>query len=335
MCLRIVRMRGVDLTLFQFDYDLTWAGLFLESDGTILGRYGAGARDSMHYNSLDGLKNAMIRALDLHQNIKKYRPLLAGKKDQNVVFKLPRDLPHSGIKKTLKNDTKRKNCVHCHMVQEGLNYALELEPGYHPDRVRSRFPAPEGFGVVLDVDHGLRVKQVLPNTGAKSAGIKPGDELVEASGQTLISVADFIWSLRSVPDPGVAKVTIRRDGKLQKLSVALQKGWKPGDLAWRESVYAMRPKLQLWVEPAPQKARRNAKIAENRLALRVRGVFGKEVRKAGFKVGDLVIGVSDWHPNVSPPEFNQYLKLNYYKSGSEIPIVVARGGRRVTLTLKF
>src|SRR5438309_35224 len=33
-------MRGVDLDLFDFDYDLTWMAFFLDADGRVLGRAG-------------------------------------------------------------------------------------------------------------------------------------------------------------------------------------------------------------------------------------------------------------------------------------------------------
>jgi hypothetical protein len=39
--LRIGNMRGLDLALFEFDYDLTWAALMFDSQGNVLGRFGA------------------------------------------------------------------------------------------------------------------------------------------------------------------------------------------------------------------------------------------------------------------------------------------------------
>ena len=45
VCVRAVQMYGVDLSLFQFQGQLTWAAVFLNADGTIYGRYGSrGAR---------------------------------------------------------------------------------------------------------------------------------------------------------------------------------------------------------------------------------------------------------------------------------------------------
>src|SRR5436305_11878061 len=61
-------MRGVDLDLFDFDYDLTWMAFFLGSDGRVLGRYGGRDADSAEGRvSLAGLRYAMAAALEAHR----------------------------------------------------------------------------------------------------------------------------------------------------------------------------------------------------------------------------------------------------------------------------
>jgi hypothetical protein len=37
---RLVKITGVDLNVFDFDYDLTFAVFFLNAQGKVLGRYG-------------------------------------------------------------------------------------------------------------------------------------------------------------------------------------------------------------------------------------------------------------------------------------------------------
>lgn len=39
---RVVKMNGVDIGLFQFDFDLTWMCFFMNANGFIYGRYGCG-----------------------------------------------------------------------------------------------------------------------------------------------------------------------------------------------------------------------------------------------------------------------------------------------------
>ena len=41
VCVRLVQANAMDLTLFQFDYDLTFAAFFMNADRTIYGRYGS------------------------------------------------------------------------------------------------------------------------------------------------------------------------------------------------------------------------------------------------------------------------------------------------------
>ena len=43
VCVRVVRMNGVDVRRFQFERDLSLAVLFLNADGTVYGRYGTRA----------------------------------------------------------------------------------------------------------------------------------------------------------------------------------------------------------------------------------------------------------------------------------------------------
>ena len=55
--LRQVEMKGVDLSQFQFDYDLNWAAMFINADGTVYCRYGTQSADGPDaYNSVDTLE---------------------------------------------------------------------------------------------------------------------------------------------------------------------------------------------------------------------------------------------------------------------------------------
>ena len=40
MLVRLLKIAGSDLNQFDFDYDLTWAGFFVNADGKVYGRYG-------------------------------------------------------------------------------------------------------------------------------------------------------------------------------------------------------------------------------------------------------------------------------------------------------
>jgi hypothetical protein len=59
---RLVKIAGADLRLFEFDYDLTWHVFFLNANETMYGRYGGRDASSAEGRfSLKGLRYAMIR----------------------------------------------------------------------------------------------------------------------------------------------------------------------------------------------------------------------------------------------------------------------------------
>src|SRR6266545_3184129 len=61
-------MRGVDLDVFDFDYDATWMALFLNAEGKVLGRYGGRHPDAAGaYLSPAGLRHALSAALAAHR----------------------------------------------------------------------------------------------------------------------------------------------------------------------------------------------------------------------------------------------------------------------------
>ena len=41
VCVRVVKANQMDLTLMQFDYDLTFAVMFMNADKTVYGRFGS------------------------------------------------------------------------------------------------------------------------------------------------------------------------------------------------------------------------------------------------------------------------------------------------------
>src|SRR5688500_12955367 len=89
-------MKGVDLRLFQFDWDLTFAVVFLNADGTVYGRYGtrAGVRgNQMTHVSLASLTRAMERALALHKAYPGNRAELAGKRAAAPSQRFPEQTP--------------------------------------------------------------------------------------------------------------------------------------------------------------------------------------------------------------------------------------------------
>src|SRR5438128_2335383 len=99
-------MREVDLGLFDFDYDLTWMGFFLDPERRVLGRYGGRDADSAEGRvSLEGLRFAMTRALERHRAGKAGPVRKVGRPRTVMDFAAAKELPE-------------KACVRCHQVYD-------------------------------------------------------------------------------------------------------------------------------------------------------------------------------------------------------------------------
>ena len=115
MCVRLVKMQGTDLTLFQFDFDQTWAVFFLGPDRTIYGRYGSRSAmgdESERHVSLKGFECAARAALALHAKADELRDDLEAKRGPKPPAPVPERL--TGINAGRFNQPLPKGCMHCH-----------------------------------------------------------------------------------------------------------------------------------------------------------------------------------------------------------------------------
>src|SRR5437867_1450406 len=95
VCVRLVQANALDLALFQFDYDLTFAVHFLNADRTVYGRYGSRSdqKDAQKDISLEGFRKALAAALELHNHYPANRASLTAKQPRAPRFKTPDDYP--------------------------------------------------------------------------------------------------------------------------------------------------------------------------------------------------------------------------------------------------
>src|SRR5207244_3047975 len=68
VCVRVVQANAMDLALFQFDYDMSFAAFMLNADKTIYGRFGSMSNhdDAERDISMEGFRQTLASALDLH-----------------------------------------------------------------------------------------------------------------------------------------------------------------------------------------------------------------------------------------------------------------------------
>src|SRR5688572_23554483 len=236
-------MKGVDLRLFQFDYDQSWAVFFLNTDGTIYGRYGTRAGDKKNattHISLPSFKKALERALDLHRAYPTNKAELTAKRGPEPRYVAAEQIPT--LQDRALGVTLPNNCIHCHMVGEHLRKLRYAEKRLSPADIWI-YPLPENLGLKLEVDDGLRVEKVFPNSPALRAGIEVGDELLALNRQPLVSQADIQWVLHWAPPEAKITVAFKRQGQVLNKTIALSGNWKETDLSWRESSWSFRPGL--------------------------------------------------------------------------------------------
>ena len=329
-------MNEIDLEQFQFDYDQTWAALFLHSDGTVFARYGSRtAEGPMAVNSMSGLQTTMKRVLNAHEGYPENRERYVAKRGPRRQYRWPKEIPSPTIKKVIGNNAgKSKSCVHCHNVYDGLHEVLQQENRYDPDKLW-KYPLPQNLGMTVAATTENRVAAVAVGSAAAKAGLLAGDIIQALNGQAILSLADIQFVLHHLPDAATLEVEAKRDDVTREFSVDLKPGWRRTDNSWRVSMYGMPPRPRLWVQALSSDRKSALGITVDKMAIEVRGVFGKAVRNSGLKKGDVVVQSGEHAGHVSEGEFHSDIRLNYYRPGSVLDLKVLRNGETEEISVKF
>lgn len=213
---RVINANALDLSLFQFDYDLSFSTLFFNADGTVYGRYGSWAHQKdPEYKATASFGRAMEAALEIHSNYPSNRFSLAGKQGKPARYKTAIDMP--GLKGKYHLDLNWegkvvKSCVHCHEIGDAQRLSYRNHNRPIPEMLIYPFPAPRVIGVELFGDDIAKIKAVLKHSPASAAGLKANDHIIALDGQPLISTADLSWAFHHAPDSGQIPVLLKRGG---------------------------------------------------------------------------------------------------------------------------
>ena len=336
--LRQVEMKGVDLSLFQFDYDLNWAGMFINADGVVYARYGTQSTDGPDaYNSIAGLKNTMERVLKLHAAYPANKVQLAGKRGTPKPYKTAMEMPGLENKQAYRQTTHRNNCIHCHNIHDAENHKLHLEGKLTKEKLW-RYPFPENIGLNIDAVDGQRISKVQPNSPATRAGLKTGQRITHANGQPITSIADLQWVLHNLSN-GVETIRLTVAGSSRAHAVRTAPGWKKTDISWRGSLWALHPRIRVYFPPASANEIRRLNLPAGQHALKVKWINtgskeGRAAYGAGLRLNDFVVGIAGkpFDNSINHRTFNLHVKMNY-KSGQKLPLDLIRSGRKMRLDL--
>jgi len=316
-----VDTRGVDLNVFEFDYDLTWAAFFLNGHEKILGRFGG--RDEGHaeaHLSLRGLKYAMERALAAHKASPDARPSEPWRPARTV-----EDYPAA-------RRIERADCIHCHQIYDFRREALKAEGRWSLDEVWV-YPPPKNVGIELDPNQGDLVRAVAAGSAAGRAGLAARDRLLTVGGIPVASFADLQYALHLAPRTGELPVVFERSGERRMGRFPLDDGWRRSDISWRGSMWGLEPSGAVHGAMLTAEEKQALGLPPRRFAFRHARHLTKEAREAGIREGDVILGIDGkTFDFTTVGQFKAYIRLNQ-KTGDRVAFNVIRDGKRIEVPM--
>jgi hypothetical protein len=345
VCVRLVSTNGLNLSLFQFDYDQSFAVFFLNADGTIYGRFGTRSHRTQWSGdvSIEGLASALQGALALHKNYPNNREELAGKRG------LPPEVPspekyavfRGRYESRLNYDTPVvRQCIHCHQIGDAQRQQYRERQESIPEKVLFPYPHPKAVGLIMDPHYRATVHRVEAATPAAEASFEKGDVILKLAGQPLLSIADVQWVLQQTDARGGdVRAEVRRGDRRLDLILTLKPGWRQrDDISWRATTWELRRMATggMLLEAVPDEERSQAGLPETGMALKVRHVGQypphDAAKQAGFRAGDVIVALGKHTDLVRETDFIN-TALREYRIGQAMPVALLRGGKRLMLDL--
>jgi hypothetical protein len=338
---RLISTNGLDLSLFQFDYDQSFAAFLLNADGTIYGRFGTRSHRTEWEDdvSVAGLRRALQCGLELHAGYPENESALRAKRGPQPPFPTPESFPSLSPKYAssldLAGDTVR-SCIHCHQIGDAIK-DNERRSGRMSASSLFPHPHPKSLGLTLDPDHCAVVRSVDGDSPAARAGFRPGDELIAFDGQRMISIADVQWVLHtSAPDRRSITATVFRDNGSESLVLELPNGWREqGDLSWRASSWELR-RMVLGGMLLETRDPRSPDLPAEGMALRIKHVGQysphDEAKKAGILAGDILVSYDGRSDFASESQVLSY-GIQHFRPGDQVVIRVLRDGNPIEVSI--
>ena len=338
ICVRVLDMSGVDLNLYRFDYDLTFAVLLMNGDGTTYHRYGT--RDHLSPTgrlSMTSLVKLLKETLEDHAAYQK-APRPPGPRSPRPIEELP------AMVRKLKSE--KIECFHCHMVNDAEHDQAWKEKRYEKDAVVGSWPLPDRVGLKLGRDEQTRLEGVAPASPAEKAGLRAGDRLVRFGGERVRTQMDVQWVLEQAgAGDGSIPIEFSREGSSapQAARLEVKKGWKLADdlgFSWRASMWQLRPRPGFGGGQLKARELEELKLAPGAWAIKVgyivdwgdEAFFGRSARQAGIKKGDVILSAGGKSDFLSERHFQSWFRF-HQKPGTRVPLEILRKGERIRVEL--
>jgi serine protease Do len=316
-------MRGVNLNVFEFDYDLTWAAFFLTPNETVYGRFGGrDANSPDKFLTLAGLKHSMRAALDLHANRTKETP-----GSQNPKRTVEQYAGAKGL--------KQGTCIHCHQVFNFARDELRSQTKWTKGAIWTMLPPePARLGFVLDPERGNHLLAVPKNSPAAKIGLQAKDVLRRVCGLHTASFADVQHALWKRETSKKLKVEFERDGKDLCVEIDPPPGWRESDISWRPFMWGLEPSASVYGKDLSAAEKKKYNIPEKALAFYMGDYVPEPARQAGIRKGDIILGIDDKKLEMTMLQFNAWIRLNY-TVGQEVTYNIIRKGKRMNIPMEL
>ncbi len=346
---RMVQGNGMDLSLFQFDYDLTFAAFFMNADKTIYGRFGTRAEyeNAAKDISIESFKQALEAALSLHAGYPENKASLAAKVGPEPLKKTPEAFP-ALLRYSATLDfggSIDRQCIHCHQIGEAQREIHWYDRKPIPDEILYPFPMPDVLGLHFSPKHRAKISKVESGSSAEKDGFRRADEILTLDEQPIISIADVQWVLHRAPENTTLPVRVDRHGEEIELTLTLNPGWRKGtDISWRTTTGELRLVALggMVLEDLSDAERQRNGLGKTEMALNVEQVSRRSRRsstttnaqRAGIRRGDIIVGYGNHADRLTESGIIAYV-LQEEPQSKTLPIKLLRNGEQVTVELSL
>ena len=340
VCVRVINANSLDLSLFQFDPDLSFSTLFFAGDGTVLGRFGSWQhQNDAQERSTEEFKGALQSALKLFSELEHHRSALQGKQPKPFPYKRAVNMPALAGRYNVELDWQGKvvqSCVHCHQIGDAVRTQKRTQPEGITEQWIYPYPDPQTVGLLIRVTDSVTIAAVSPDSLAAKAGFEQGDTLLAINDQPLISTADISWILHQAKDGDAMTATVskRPDNAPQTLRWTMPSKWRHhADIARRVGTWDMRRMALggMKLRDLSDQERQRHGIAKNKLALLAEhvGQYGKHAvaKKAGLVKGDIITEIDGRSERLTESQLIGQLILAH-PPGESISLELKRGDSR-------
>jgi hypothetical protein len=329
VAVRVTDMRGVDLNVYRFNYDLTMAVLLMHPDGTIYSTYAG--RDFTHadsHQSPTSLARVLDAALALHGKhvSRAKKPAVSATVEQLPWWR--------GNEKA-----QQAKCFHCHQVHDAWQQEGRKR-GTWTERDQYTWPDPVQIGLRLDREEQM----VVTDAAGAASSVRKGDRILSIAGRRTLAFGDVQRSLHEEPwEAHSLAVELLRDGKRVSVGIDLADGWKrpsPRVYAWRSMKWPMAPMPGFGGPLLTAEEKAALSLPAGSWAFRVRYIVtwgpnaktGQRAREAGIRKGMVVHEVDGRSDFEGMDHFQAWFRMTR-RPGTPVRIKAFQNGTPRTLTL--